>query len=71
MRDTTLEIRDMHCDGCAARIKSLLEREPGVRGAEVRLAEGHARVRYNEHAISVERLGEVIANAGFEVTSRS
>ena len=33
MRDATLEIRGMHCDGCAARVKILLEREPrDVRG---------------------------------------
>jgi copper chaperone len=69
MRDTRLEIRDVHCDSCAARIESLLEREPGVRGAEVRLAEGHARVRYNEHAISEARLREVIENGGFEASS--
>jgi hypothetical protein len=28
MRDATLEIRGMHCDGCAARVRMLLEREP-------------------------------------------
>ena len=71
MRDTSLEIRGMHCDGCAARIKSLVEREPGVREAEVSFAEGHARVRYNEHAISEASLREVIENGAFEVEGRS
>jgi copper chaperone len=59
----------MHCHGCAARIKSLLEREPGVRRAEVRFAEGRARVRYNGHAISEARLREVIENGSFEASS--
>ena len=59
----------MPCNVCAARIESLLEREPGVREAEVRLAEGHAQGRYNEHAISEARLREVIENGGFEASS--
>jgi copper chaperone CopZ len=42
-----------------------------VREAEVSFREGHARVRYNEHAASVERLVEIIENAGFEVAGRS
>ena len=29
MRDATLEIRGTDCNGCAARVKKLLERAPG------------------------------------------
>ena len=66
MQTIQLEIRGMHCDGCAARLKGLLEREPGVREAEVSFAEGRARVRYNEHAVSEARLRAVIETGGFE-----
>ncbi len=71
MRTMQFEIRGMHCDGCAARLRTLLERASGVREAEVSFAEGRAGVRYNEHAISEARLREVVENGGFEVTGRS
>lgn len=71
MRDVTLWIDGMHCDGCAARIRTLLAREAAVREADVSFAEGQARVRFNAHAASVERLVEVIEHAGFDVTARS
>ena len=71
MQTIGFKIRGMHCDGCAARIRMLLEREPGVREAGVSFHEGHACVRFNEHAADIERLVEVIENAGFEVVGRS
>jgi len=71
MQTIQLAIGGMHCDGCAARIRTLLAREPGVREAEVSLPERQARVRFNAHAASVERLVEVIEHAGFDVTARS
>ncbi len=71
MRTVQLEIRGMHCDGCAARVRTLLEREPGVREVDVLFAEGSARVRHNEHVVGVERLVQLVETAGFEVTGRS
>lgn len=41
MQSLRLKIGGMHCDGCAATIKSLLEREAGVRMADVSLQGGH------------------------------
>jgi copper chaperone CopZ len=52
----------MHCDGCAARVKMLLEREP--RGVKRRFTEGQARVRYDQHAVSVARRVELIRSGG-------
>lgn len=69
MQTIRLEIRGMHCGGCAARIRTLLAGEPGVREAEVSFSEGHARVRFNEHAVSEARLREVIENGGFVASS--
>jgi len=70
MQTIQLAIQGMHCDGCAARIKTMLEREPGVREADVSFHEEHVRVRFNEHAVGAARLVEVIGHAGFEVTER-
>ncbi len=70
MNTVTIKIEGMHCDGCAERITTLLEKEPGVRDAAVSFADGQARVRYNSHAIHQDRLVEVIEGGGFSVPAR-
>lgn len=63
--DTTIKIEGMHCDGCANRVKRLLEKEPGVRQADVAYQAGEARVQYNEHTVTTDRLREVVERAGY------
>ncbi len=70
MNTVTIKIVGMHCDGCAERVKTLLERQPGVREASVSFADGLARVRYNGHAVSEDRLVAVIEAGGFSVPAR-
>lgn len=65
METTTIRIEGMHCDGCAGRVKSLLEKQPGVREADVSYADGEARVRYNDHAVDPGTLREIIVKAGY------
>ena len=65
MTTTTIKIEGMHCDGCAERVKRVLEREPGVREAAVAFATGETRVRYNEKTITTDRLRRVIERAGY------
>ncbi len=70
MNTVSIKIDGMHCDGCAERIKTLLERAPGVREATVSFADGLARVRYNGHAVSEDGLVAVIEAGGFGVPAR-
>ena len=63
--ETTIKIEGMHCDGCATRVKRVLEREPGVRDADVSYHAGEARVKYNEHSVPPARLRELIEQAGY------
>ena len=70
MYTATIKIDGMHCDGCAQRIKTLLEREPGVREAAVSFADGLARVSYNPHVASEGHLAEVIETGGFSVPAQ-
>ena len=67
MKTTVFTIEGMHCDGCADRIRGVLETEPGVRSVSVSFATGEARVAYNSHAVGETRLIEVIERAGFHV----
>ncbi len=65
MMQTTIKIEGMHCDGCASRVKGLLEKEPGVREADVSYQAGEARIKHNEHSVEPARLREVIERAGY------
>jgi copper chaperone len=65
MKTTRIKIEGMHCDGCASRVQGLLEKEPGVREAEVSYRTGEARVKFNEHTIGADRLRQVVEQAGY------
>ena len=65
MATSTIKIEGMHCDGCASRVKSLLEKEVGVREAEVFYQAGEARVKYNEHSVGADKLRQVVEQAGY------
>ena len=67
MQTLTIKIDGMKCDGCANRIRSLLENEVGIRTADVSYADASAHVTFNEHATSRLHLREVIERAGFSV----
>ncbi len=69
MKTVTMTIDGMHCDGCAKRISTLLGKESGVREAFVSFVEGLARIQYNPHAASENRLVEVIERGGFTVSA--
>lgn len=63
--EKTIKIEGMHCDGCAGRVRRVLEKEPGVREADVSYEMGEARLKYNEHAVTPDRLRELIEQAGY------
>lgn len=68
MNTTTIKIEGMHCDGCAERVKRVLERQPGVREAAVSFEAEEARVKYDEQAVTTDRLRSVIERAGYSVS---
>lgn len=65
MSTTTITIEGMHCDGCAERVKRVLEREAGVRTAAVSYAGGQAEVEYDERVTAADRLEQVVERAGY------
>ena len=67
MKATTLKVEGMRCNGCAQTIKTLLEREHGVKAAEVSLTEGEARVLYDPQAIDENRIVSAIEKPGYRV----
>lgn len=70
MKTTTFKIEGMNCEACANTIKKLVEKEPGVRMAEVSFDERSARVLYDPKSVKEERLVDTIQKPGFRVVAR-
>ena len=71
MKTAIFKIEGMNCDACANTIKSLVEKEPGVRMASVSFGERQARVLYDPQTVGEERLIGAIQKPGFRVVGRS
>lgn len=71
MNTATFKIEGMHCDGCAANIQSLLERQVGAKKVGASFNESEVRVLYDPQTINEEQLAAVIEHAGFRVVSLS
>ena len=70
MKTTTFKIEGMHCDGCAFTVKTLVEKEPGVKAATVSFKDSEARVLYDPQATNEDRLAATIQRPGYRVVSR-
>jgi len=70
MKTITFKIEGMRCDGCADTIKTLIEKEPGVRMASVSFDEGRARILYDPQAVGEDRLIATIQKPGFRVVAQ-
>lgn len=70
MKTAAFKIEGMHCDGCAYTVKTLLEKESGVKAVTVSLADGQARILYDPQATDEERLIATIQKPGYQVVGR-
>lgn len=61
-------IEGMSCAGCAAGIKAMLKRTPGVVSAEVSYENKEAVVDFNPAETSREKIIEVINNLGYKAS---
>lgn len=70
MKTAVFKIEGMNCDACADTIKSLVEKQPGVRMASVSFSDQLARVLYDPQAVAEDRLVDAIQKPGFKVVAR-
>lgn len=68
MKTMTFTIEGMYCDGCAATVRSLLERQSGVKAAQVSYANRNARVLFDPDLTNTTRLIATIERPGYRVT---
>ena len=62
-----LKIGGMHCDGCADRIQSLLEKSSGIQTASVSFQTGKGMVYFRPRTLDEEQIITMIERAGFTV----
>ena len=67
MKQITLKIEGMHCEGCAQVVEALLGREDGVQKAAVSYATCEARVLLDPAATDPAKLAAAIERAGYRV----
>ncbi|MFW6117546.1 MAG: copper ion binding protein, partial [Thermoproteota archaeon] len=61
-----IRIHGMHCASCAQTIEKALKNEVGISSANVNLATEKVVVEYDDGEMSLERISEVIREAGYE-----
>ncbi len=71
MNTVTFKVEGMHCDGCAATIQALLERNAGVRKAAASFKESEARVLYDPQTVTEAQLIALMEKGGYRVTVRN
>ena len=62
-----LPVSGMHCAACSSRIERVLSRVPGVAEASVNLADESLRLRYDPQTVSLDAIGERVADLGFSL----
>jgi copper chaperone CopZ len=63
-----LEIKGMHCEGCAAGIEAMLKRTEGVIAAEVSFERNEANVTYDAAKTDPPKLVEAVEKLGYKVS---
>jgi len=62
----TIRINGMHCVSCAQTTEDILKKEKGIIEANVNFATEKAVIEYNVEEITLERIAQLIREAGYE-----
>ena len=65
-----LDIKGMHCGGCASGIEAMLRRVDGVTKVNVSFEESAATVEYDPTKANAEKIIEAIEKMGYKVAPR-
>lgn len=65
----TYPVIGMECASCVRRIESILEKTDGITDATINLASEKATIEYDDVNISLEKISEIVANAGYELVT--
>lgn len=66
MKKDIIKISGMTCAGCSSGLEKFLNKQEGIIKAEVNLVMSNATVEYDEKIVSIEKIDEFVAQAGFK-----
>src|SRR5260370_16196514 len=66
-----IAVEGMYCDSCAAGIKAMLKRTPGVISADVSYARKEAVVDYDQEKTAPEKIVQAINNLGYKASVKN
>ncbi len=66
----TLEIKGMHCSGCAAGIEAMLKRVDGVTRVDVSYEKKQARVEYDPTRATSAKIIEAVETLGYQAVPK-
>ncbi len=69
MEKATLKINGMTCEHCVATVKEALMGKNGVSKVKVNLRKGEAKVNFDDSIVTVQQLGQIVTDAGYEFVS--
>ena len=69
MAQVTLTVPDISCEHCVRTVTDALQPLEGVRRVQVDIPTQRVRVEYDEHAIGVERMREVLQEEEYPVAA--
>ena len=69
MQTEIIKIKGMTCMGCVNSVKNVLEKIPGVNGADVSLEQKQVAIQYDATTASPNQFKDAIKEAGFEVVN--
>lgn len=64
----TLPIEGMTCASCVARVEKTISKAPGVKNVSVNLASEKAVIEVDENNLDLEKIKELVEDAGYKVT---
>ncbi len=68
MKEIDIKIKGMTCDHCSSRVEKALNNTTGISGAEVRLNESCAFIKYDETIVSEKEIVDTIVNIGYKTS---
>ncbi|HET8752785.1 MAG TPA: heavy-metal-associated domain-containing protein [Salinimicrobium sp.] len=68
MKEITLNIDNMVCQGCAEKITAVLNEVDGVRKVKTKLMKKLVQVEFNPEETNEEKLKTVLTEAGYKPT---
>lgn len=68
MKQQTLTVEGMHCNGCVRSVTNALKHVPGVTDAEVSLNDKRAIVSFDEVEVAFADLRKAVEEAGYSAS---